>query len=118
MMIIKESKRDICLKNIRMSSHLLSQERSFRYYELGNLSSQKIVKIFWVDKGHRNGPELHILTYTGLIVIVNAKTLVLCTVLYARPGQIKRYYNAVNQTAPNFLLNRAYKNIISHKNQI
>ena len=45
-----------------------------------------------VDKGHRNGAEIHVISSTGIIAIYNQKTGKLITKLIARPGKIKQYY--------------------------
>lgn len=50
------------------------------------------IKEVIIDKGHRNGPERHVLTNTGIIIVYNAKTNKLVTKLIARVGQVKRYY--------------------------
>ena len=47
---------------------------------------------FVVDRGHRNGAELHVLTTNGIIKIYNLISHKLVTKLIARPGQIKKYY--------------------------
>lgn len=47
---------------------------------------------FVVDNKHRNGNEIHILTDTGLIVIINENTKKLITILIARDKQITRYF--------------------------
>ena len=44
------------------------------------------VRTFKWDKGHPNGPELHTITDTGIIVIRNERTGKLITTLIARPG--------------------------------
>ena len=45
-----------------------------------------------VDRGHRNGPEVHKITDTALILVYNQRTGILVTKLIARPAQILRYY--------------------------
>lgn len=50
-----------------------------------------VIAMFYVDRGHINGPEKHYLTDNGIIIIVNALTNVLCTKLIARPQQLLRY---------------------------
>ena len=52
----------------------------------------KEVETFKIDRGHRNGPELHTITTTGIIIIRNARTKKIVTKLIARPAQIKRYF--------------------------
>lgn len=44
-----------------------------------------------VDKGHRNGAEIHNITDTGLIIVQNQRTKKVVTVMVARVGQLKRY---------------------------
>lgn len=60
---------------------------------------------FNVDRGHKDGPEIHVLTTTGIIIIYNAITKRLVTKLIARPGQIYRYYQDGN--APQNIVNIA-----------
>lgn len=50
-----------------------------------------VIAMFYLDRGHMNGPEKHYITDNGIIVIVNAITNVLCTKLIARPAQLTRY---------------------------
>lgn len=54
-------------------------------------------KTFKVDRGHRNGAELHTITTTGIIIIRNARTKKVVTKLIARPGQIKRYFETITE---------------------
>lgn len=62
-----------------------------------------IDKVFLVDKNHRDGEELHVVTRRGIIFILNARKF-LCgengfiTALIARPNQIRRLYEACNLT--------------------
>ena len=44
-----------------------------------------------VNKGHINGPEIHLVTDTGIIVIYNYFTKIHVTDLIARPEQLTRY---------------------------
>lgn len=59
-----------------------------------------IVDSFVVDKGHRNGAEIHSITDTGIIIIRNYHTKKLVTMLIARPQQIRRYYIIENKAIP------------------
>lgn len=52
----------------------------------GNVIHKEIV-----DKGHRNGAEIHNITDTGLIIVQNQRTKKVVTVMVARVGQLKRY---------------------------
>lgn len=58
----------------------------------------KEVETFTVDRGHKNGPELHTITTTGIIIIRNARTKKIITKLIARPAQIKRYFKVITDT--------------------
>ena len=66
------------------------------------------IKTFRWDKGHPNGPELHTITDTGIIIIQNERTKKLVTTLIARPGQIHRYYARENERPPKFLMKLAH----------
>lgn len=57
---------------------------------------QFAVAAFEVDRGHRNGPEIHFITNMGVIVIFNKYTHRLCSVLIARPNQVRRYFDDCN----------------------
>ena len=59
---------------------------------------------FGINRGHKDGPEIHILTSTGVIVIKNYYTNKIVTKLIARPQQIQRYYTNVGEKAPAWLL--------------
>ena len=63
-----------------------------------------------LDRGHKNGSEIHVVTDTAIIKIYNARTRKHVTDLIARPNQIKRVYNAKEQYAPRWLLEIAYEN--------
>lgn len=85
-----------------------------RHYEIDRQKRNEIVHTigegtpvveFKVDRGHKNGPELHVITNTGLIKIYNFRTHKLVTVLIARPNQIRRLY-APNE-APQYLIDIA-----------
>ena len=59
-----------------------------------------------VDKGHKNGAEIHVLSSTGIITIYNQRTGKMITKLIARPGQVKRYFNE-NEIIPAGLIDLA-----------
>ena len=63
-----------------------------------------------LDRGHKNGSEIHVVTDTAIIKIYNARTKKHVTDLIARPGQIRRVYNAKGQYAPRWLLEIAFEN--------
>ena len=59
-----------------------------------------VIDSFFVDRGHKNGPEIHSVTSTGIIIVHNQKSGKMVTKLIARPGQIARYYVAEGRAAP------------------
>ena len=59
-----------------------------------------IVDGFVVDKGHRNGLEVHSITDNGIIIIHNLVSGALITKLIARPNQIRRYYESTGREPP------------------
>lgn len=60
------------------------------------------VKRVVLDKGHKNGAEIHVISSTGIVTIYNQRTKKLITKLIARPGQIRRYWK--NEEAPEELI--------------
>lgn len=75
-----------------------------RFHEVSALSSGL------VDTGHRAGCEVHVLTSTGIVLVFNAHSRKLITVLVARPGQVARYYEPFGEDVPDWLMARAYEN--------
>lgn len=53
--------------------------------------SAKVLKIAVVNKGHKNGNEIHVIYNNGIIKVYNARTHKFITVLIARVPQIERY---------------------------
>lgn len=47
--------------------------------------------IFVVDRGHKNGKEIHVITENGIINIYNQNSRKYVTGLIARPSQLTRY---------------------------
>lgn len=64
------------------------------------------VKTVEVDRRHRNGPEIHMVSSTGIISIYNRDSKKLITKLIARPRQIRRYWTEEEQP-PKYLLDIA-----------
>lgn len=69
-----------------------------------------VVRQCLVDTGHSAGCEVHVLTSTGIVLVFNARSGKLVTVLVARPGQVARYYEPFGEDVPDWLMNRAYEN--------
>lgn len=89
------------------SSHYL-QERQERERNISIIGEGRSIASFTIDRGHKNGPEIHEITDTGIINIYNKRTHKLITRLIARPGQIKRYYPQGH--APAAIVKKAHEN--------
>lgn len=50
------------------------------------------IKRVVLDKGHKKGKEVHVISSTGIITVFNQKTGKMVTRMIARPGKIKQYY--------------------------
>jgi len=75
-----------------MTSYHYSTDRKAREELIKKIGNGNTIKTVEIDRGHKNGAELHTITSTGLIIIHNARTHKLITKLIARPQQIKRYF--------------------------
>lgn len=75
-----------------MDSRHYMIERKEREQNIQKIGIGKVVDSFKVDRKHRNGPEIHKITNTGIILVYNEYSGKLITKLIARPGQIRRYY--------------------------
>ena len=86
-----------------MTSRHYNEDRKNREDLIRTIGYGTSVKTVEVDKHHRNGPEIHEISSTGIITIYNKRTHKLITKLIARPGQIRRYYKE-GETIPSGLL--------------
>ena len=59
-----------------------------------------IVDGFIVDRGHKDGAEVHSLTDNGIILVHNLESGALVTKLIAREKQIERYYEKTGREKP------------------
>lgn len=87
------------VKNMKQYTNSLhfDTERQTRENCIKNIIGEgKMVAKFEVDRGHRNGPEFHVITDTGIIEIYNKRSGKLITKLIARAGQITRYFRYDN----------------------
>ena len=74
----------------------------------------KVIKIAVVNKGHRNGHEVHIVYNNGIIKVYNERTRKFITVLIARVPQIERYKIKITKTMRNKIkshIAKGYNNI-------
>ena len=63
--------------------------------------SAKVIRIAVVNKGHKNGNEIHIIYNNGVVKIYNERTCKFITVLIARVPQIERYNVKVTKAMRN-----------------
>ena len=76
--------------------------------------SAKVIKIALVNKGHKNGREIHLVYNNGVVKIYNQNTRKFVTVLIARVPQIERYKIKVTKTMKkkiNLHIKQGYNNI-------
>ena len=98
---------------MRTSEHY-TQDRATREWVIREkIGYGKEVAEFVVDRGHRNGAEVHRITSTGIINIYNKRSGKLVTKLIARPGQLRRYYP--NGNAPKNLIEKAIDNTVKNR---
>lgn len=100
-------------ENSNESEHIL-RDRAERLAKVDALIKEEkavLVKTFWVDKGHENGAELHNLYSNAVIRVYNKKSGKHITDMFAREGQIHRYYEAINKKAPKDILKFARKHV-------
>lgn len=97
------------------TSHAVNRSKRLQIAErLIIKESAKVVKIAVVNKGHRNGNEIHIVYNNGVVKIYNANTRKFITVLIARVPQIERYKVKITKTMRNKIKShvaKGYNNI-------
>lgn len=98
------------LGRIRESGHLHYARHGRMTRIAETVGFGHVVRQCLVDTGHSAGCEVHVLTSTGIVLVFNARSGKLVTVLVARPGQVARYYEPFGEVAPGWLMNRAYEN--------
>lgn len=89
-----------------MTSRHWERDRKNRRVLIETIGEGNVIKTVVVDRHHKNGPEIHEISDTGIITIFNQRTRKMITQLIARPGQIKRYFTD-NEVIPNGLLELA-----------
>jgi len=88
-----------------MTSRHWREDRQRRSHIIAQIGMGQIIKEVTVDRGHKNGPEVHKVTSTGLVLVYNKRTGIMVTILIARPNQIKRYFD--ENEAPQEVINLA-----------
>ena len=108
-------------KNSGRSFHM--NERTKRMDNVYKIEKTPVIdKCFLVDKGHKDGQEIHVVTHCGVIYVYNFMKLflrsnnALVTVMIARPNQIIRLYEACNLSVNNAIIENAKRNVRMHLN--
>ena len=99
-----------------MNSKHWKADRQRRSQIIAQIGMGQVIKEVTIDRGHINGPEIHKITSTGLIVIYNKRTGIMITILIARPNQIRRYY--AEGEAPQNIINLAMEHMRAGYNKI
>lgn len=98
-----------------MTSLHYMKDRERREALIKMIGYGEIIKTAEIDKGHKNGPEIHKVSTTGIVTIYNKNSGKMITKLIARPNQIKRYWT--DGEAPAELLNIARDHQRMHYNE-
>ena len=81
------------------TSHAVNRSKRLQVAErLIYEESAKVVKIAIVNKGHKNGQEIHVVYSNGVVKVYNEHTRKFITVLIARVPQIERYKVKITKT--------------------
>ena len=84
------------------TSHAVNRSKRLQIAErLIIEESAKVIKIAVVNKGHKNGNEIHLVYNNGVVKVYNENTRKFITVLIARVPQIERYKVKVTKTMRN-----------------
>ena len=97
------------------TSHAVNRSKRLQIAErLIYEESAKVLKIAVVNKGHKNGNEIHLVYNNGIVKIYNANTRKFITVLITRKPQIERYKVKITKTMRkkiNLHIKQGYNNI-------
>lgn len=81
------------------TSHVVNRSKRLQIAQrLINEEAAKVCKIAIVNKGHKDGNEVHVVYNNGIIKVYNANTHKFITVLIAREPQIARYEIKITKT--------------------
>jgi hypothetical protein len=75
-----------------MTSAHYTIDRQAREAIIKTIGNGNVILEKEIDRGHRNGPEIHKVSDTGIITVYNKRSGKMITKLIARPNQIKRYF--------------------------
>ena len=111
------------INTAKSTIHFSCDNRKSRKATAKHIDTKPIVdNAFLVDKGHKDGMEVHVVTKTGLIFIFNNMKMALglpslITVLIARPNQVKRLYDACNISVSPSILESCYEHVAKGYNK-
>lgn len=95
--------------------HVVNRSKRLQIAQrLINEEDAKVCKIAIVNKGHKDGNEVHVIFNNGIVKIYNANTHKFITVLIAREPQIERYKIKVTKTMRKKIMShveKGYNNI-------
>lgn len=102
---VEEYGEKINIARITRTDHAAKERNARIKAALECVGDATIDSVFLVDKGHPDGPELHCVLTNAMIVILNRGKYengrpCLITVLFGRPNQVKRLYEAVGKRCP------------------
>ena len=81
------------------TSHAVNRSKRLQVAErLIIEESAKVIKIAVVNKGHKNGNEIHLVYNNGVVKVYNERTRKFITVLIARVPQVERYKVKITKT--------------------
>ena len=84
------------------TSHAVNRSKRLQIAErLIIEESAKVIRIAIVNKGHKNGNEIHLVYNNGIVKVYNEHTRKFITVLIARVPQIERYKIKITKTMRN-----------------
>ena len=106
------------LKSLRYTKHMEASNR----IKLARFISGEIVETFFVDKGHKDGAELHCVSENGVIWVLNERKWLsdrpcLVTVLFGRPNQVERLFDACGLKCDDAIIERCKENLRSGLNE-
>jgi len=106
------------LKSLRYTKHMEASNR----IKLARFISGEIVETFFVDKGHKDGAELHCVSENGVIWVLNERKWLsdrpcLVTVLFGRPNQVERLFDACGLKCDDVIIERCKENLRSGLNE-
>lgn len=102
-----------CWKWMNNKTFHIDNERLVRSHV--DVGFQIVLAAFVVDRGHKDGNEIHFITSKGMIYIFNERTHRYVTVLIARPHQFLRYFKSPQMAERNKSIHEAVECCKQHQ---